>query len=651
VSFYQPSAHRATDANGNNLPGALLYFYRSGTTTPATVYSSNSLNTALSNPVVADSGGMFPNIFLDDAVLYRAVLKTAGGVTIKDIDPVNGTVDELFVTPEQYGAAGDGSTNDTAAFQALAADVNALGGGVRILIPEGKTYIVGEQTLAGATGLGYSYAPESILRFEDCTKPIFIELRGTLKQAGGQRYGSFDPVTGAVFNPGALPFLNGDYRASLAEMIVAIDCSGGLYISGAGKLDGNDTGMTLGGFWGDTGRQLTGSGLALYSTGGRVEGARLVNHCLDGMIIGDNGLTEAAAGRPVTLVDVECDYNGRQGLSWVGGRGLTAINCRFLRTQRSTSGIATSPGAGLDIEAENSVCRDGHFIDCIFADNGGAGMVADTGDSADVLFTRCQFYGTTYYSVWPKKPRFRFDDCLFSGEALGNYSTAVRTDRTVFSGCLFKPAAWRGRPIYGGQLMDLSASVQAEFCHFTTTSAAVQLGTSVTTVDYTGCEFLQNGSTGSATIRGVFHGDTVMTMTTGSNDCAGSTIRGDFSFTGSVLSVSGTGGKGAAQSPAWSVSYTIGPNSSVNQLNAHSSGTGASGGQRTRGDRVWNTEPSVGSPGYWIATTTGNPATFEPVGIVGAVRAASVAYASGASPTKAEFDALVDALKTAKLMA
>lgn len=42
---------------------------------------------------------------------------------------------------------------------------------------------------------------------------------------------------------------------------------------------------------------------------------------------------------------------------------------------------------------------------------------------------------------------------------------------------------------------------------------------------------------------------------------------------------------------------------------------------------------------------------WQPVGIVGAVQAASVPLAAGATPTKAEFDALVTALKNAKAMA
>lgn len=48
------------------------------------------------------------------------------------------------VTPEQFGAAGDGRTNDTLAFAAMSAFVNRNGGGEIVLRP--TTYLVGRQT-------------------------------------------------------------------------------------------------------------------------------------------------------------------------------------------------------------------------------------------------------------------------------------------------------------------------------------------------------------------------------------------------------------------------------------------------------------------------------------------------------------------------
>lgn len=158
---------RATDSNGDNLPGAKLYFYATGTTTPQAVYSSNAMGTPLSNPVEADSGGKFPAIYLDPALTYRGVCKSAdGSQTIYDIDPVGSGVYGALaeaggsalvgyiatgtgaatrtvqaklrdtVSAKDFGAMGDGSTTDTTAIQAAINAVSAAGGGT-VYLPAG----------------------------------------------------------------------------------------------------------------------------------------------------------------------------------------------------------------------------------------------------------------------------------------------------------------------------------------------------------------------------------------------------------------------------------------------------------------------------------------------------------------------------------
>ena len=77
----------ALDANAIVVPGAKLYFYLTGTTTPSPVYSDSGLVTPLSNPVEANSAGVWPAIYYDTGVTYRVVLKTSGGSTLGDVDP------------------------------------------------------------------------------------------------------------------------------------------------------------------------------------------------------------------------------------------------------------------------------------------------------------------------------------------------------------------------------------------------------------------------------------------------------------------------------------------------------------------------------------------------------------------------------------
>lgn len=94
---------RATSSNGLNLGGAKWYFYRSGTTTPQSVYTTSALSVAHSNPVVADAGGKFPPIYFDSTLSYRGILKSADEVTtIYDLDPIN--TDTLAQLSQNTGA-------------------------------------------------------------------------------------------------------------------------------------------------------------------------------------------------------------------------------------------------------------------------------------------------------------------------------------------------------------------------------------------------------------------------------------------------------------------------------------------------------------------------------------------------------------------
>lgn len=150
MSLFDASLSQATNNDGNPVAGAKWWFYLTGTSTPATVYSNATLATSLGTTVTADSAGWFVPIYYDDNVLCRAVLKTPAGATIggHDIDPINGTIGAASisflqagtgavartvlakarepVTAQDFGATGNGTTDDRAAIQ-LAADYAAAG--------------------------------------------------------------------------------------------------------------------------------------------------------------------------------------------------------------------------------------------------------------------------------------------------------------------------------------------------------------------------------------------------------------------------------------------------------------------------------------------------------------------------------------------
>jgi hypothetical protein len=77
----------ANDADANPLPGALIYVYQTGTTTPVTTYSDIALSTPHANPIEADAAGRFGPIFYGGSLQLKIVIKTAAGATVDTIDP------------------------------------------------------------------------------------------------------------------------------------------------------------------------------------------------------------------------------------------------------------------------------------------------------------------------------------------------------------------------------------------------------------------------------------------------------------------------------------------------------------------------------------------------------------------------------------
>lgn len=140
------------DVASIGIPGALLFFYLSGTSTPTNTYSDQGLTVPNTNPVVANQAGQFPSIFLDPAITYKVVLTDRLDVQVWTADPV---VDGIFssdqltflqggtgavsrtaqnkmrdvINAKDFGATGAGSVDDTAAIQRAITYATSLGGG------------------------------------------------------------------------------------------------------------------------------------------------------------------------------------------------------------------------------------------------------------------------------------------------------------------------------------------------------------------------------------------------------------------------------------------------------------------------------------------------------------------------------------------
>ncbi|WP_053207872.1 right-handed parallel beta-helix repeat-containing protein [Jiangella muralis] len=343
-----------------------------------------------------------------------------------------------------FGAAGNGSTNDTTAFQQAAAAIQAAGGGT-LTIPAG-VYVVGRQT--HTSGVTPYYVMEPIFAL---TGVQFLHVKGAagavLRLAAGLRFGSFHPTTGARYDPPSLPFTTASYGVEAGRMIEVLDGSD-LTIENL-ELDGNNDQLVLGGEFGDTGRQLKATGIRLLGcTNVRITDVHAHHHGLDGVTVGQPGHTAADPATPHTITRLRSEYNGRQGLSWTGGRGLTCTDSQFNHTGRAA--VQSAPSAGVDIEAEGSVCRDGLFTGCEFVNNAGSGLDVTHGDSGYTRFEGCTFWGTTTYSAYTTKPGLVFKWSTFNGTANVGYGSADAALATVYADCHFEDRPWTNGQVYRG---------------------------------------------------------------------------------------------------------------------------------------------------------------------------------------------------------
>lgn len=175
---------RLVDANGDVLNGGKLYFYESGaSTTPLDVFTTRALNVAHTQPVTADSGGLFASIWLSPATAYRVVLKDSSDVTIftedniyaatMDSDTLSTQLYEMAENPNHQGALGTGSQDESSYVQDAidAAAANSREGVVDLM---GRLYRC-DSAITMAAGVTLR---NGTLDFSSCTANAYITITG-----------------------------------------------------------------------------------------------------------------------------------------------------------------------------------------------------------------------------------------------------------------------------------------------------------------------------------------------------------------------------------------------------------------------------------------------------------------------------------------
>jgi len=348
-----------------------------------------------------------------------------------------------------FGAVGDGIADDSPAFLRAADWINANWSptsAIELYIPAG-TYKVGVQLAPGASfnygtgnitnSMGFTRMGLDMLKLTN-VQNVYIHgdpgLTTQIIYANGLYFGGMKPG-GSACNFGACAGCASNELARVGNFISLWDCSC-VSIENL-SLDGNAQNCTLMGSWGEcNGRQLAYDGINIINGHDiTIEDTKCMNFGRDGL------MTRYTTSNPtnITLTNLECISNCRQGFSFTAGDNIVATNCKFNQTG---SIFYNNPGSGMDIEPENGgTCINSSFTNCEFKDNQFVGMISDNHypDVANFIFDKCEFSATSTakdsWSIWPcRMINTVFDSCIIRGQFCHVAGTSP-TDQIYFERC------------------------------------------------------------------------------------------------------------------------------------------------------------------------------------------------------------------------
>ncbi|WJZ70094.1 tail spike protein [Pantoea phage PA-1] len=326
-----------------------------------------------------------------------------------------------------------------------------------VIFPKGVS-LVGSQQFAGATGQGYSYRPSYFSRawgdasdmgwfsVHRTNNNITLDMSGwTLKMNSGMRHGSFDPVTGSVYNPSSLPFRNFDYQASQGYLCKIYKAPNTLVLNGT--TDFSVSTVVWGGNFGDAGYQAASYNWWINQSSGFVMiGHTAQSSAMDGLYVGESGdsfspgdTTQIKGSYFKGCVLQDC---GRNILSYTGGANAVFEDCEFWRAGNNATGIGghgSGPASCIDVEAEGGKILNLKFHRCKMMHGGDVSVVggyAQPYDVTGVVFEDCIMHcqtGTQAFINYARNCLLK--NCIVYGGI--SLDTGTKQDPTKVINCTF----------------------------------------------------------------------------------------------------------------------------------------------------------------------------------------------------------------------
>lgn len=291
---------------------------------------------------------------------------------------------------KDYGAVGNGKTNDIAAFRKVASQVCQNGGGTIVFEP-GRTYLVKIEEVTDERPVNGAQSNATIMAFKDC-KNVKVEMNGaTIKLAPNHR------MEYVFFH-----FLNCD----------SFSLTGGTIIGDADAHNFSD--IVRYGKKQKSSHEW-GFGVLVNGSKGTIRNMHITNMTGDGIKSGSINLkNKGILHTALDLYDTEISYCRRNGIAVLSSLGTNIVNTSIHHIGTYGKITGTEPMAGIDIEYEDKVW-----------------------DKGDVSIRNCRVNNCTRRTISasnstpPVPDNFLIEDCYLEGSSFQVYHVKKAKSKVI----------------------------------------------------------------------------------------------------------------------------------------------------------------------------------------------------------------------------